>query len=218
MRTSIYIDGFNLYFGALKRTPHKWLDVAALARLHLAAHHQITAIKYFTAKINSRPGDPDQPIRQETYLRALRTLPNLEIIFGHYLTKVVRMPLAYPQPGQPSVVEVSKTEEKGSDVNLATHLLHDAHLGRFDCAVVVSGDSDLLAPVRLVIDELRKPVGVLNPQRHPFRRAQAPRDVLQTPSPQLCRRESISADTHRRPRHVQQAGRVVRTKFRLEDF
>ena len=167
MRTSIYIDGFNLYFGALKRTPHKWLDVAALSRLHLAPHHQITAIKYFTAKINSRPGDPDQPVRQETYLRALRTLPHTEVIFGHYLTKIVRMPLAHPAPGQSAIVEVSKTEEKGSDVNLATHLLHDAHLGRFDCAVVISGDSDLLAPVRLVIEELHKPVGVLNPQRHP---------------------------------------------------
>lgn len=167
MRTSVYIDGFNLYFGALKRTPHKWLDVAALVRKHLAPHHQITAIKYFTAKINARPSDPEQPVRQETYLRALRTLPNLEVIFGHYLTKVVRMPLAHPVPGRPAVVEVLKTEEKGSDVNLATHLLHDAHLGRFDCAVVISGDSDLLAPVRTVIESLRKPVGVLNPQRHP---------------------------------------------------
>lgn len=167
MRTSVYIDGFNLYFGALKRTPHKWLDVTAMVQRHLAPHHRIMAVKYFTAKINSRPNDPDQPVRQATYLRALRTLPNFEIIFGHYLTKVVRMPLANPLPGQSPVVEVLKTEEKGSDVNLATHLLHDAHLGLFDCAVVVSGDSDLLAPVRMVITDLRKPVGVLNPQNHP---------------------------------------------------
>lgn len=167
MRTSVYIDGFNLYFGALKRTPHKWIDVTAVVQRHLAPHHRITAVKYFTAKINSRPNDPDQPVRQATYLRALRTLPNLEIFFGHYLTKVVRMPLANPLPGQSPMVEVLKTEEKGSDVNLATHLLHDAHLGAFDCAVVVSGDSDLLAPVRMVISDLRKPVGVLNPQNHP---------------------------------------------------
>ena len=79
------------------------------------------------------------------------------------------MPLVNPAPGQNPLAEVFKTEEKGSDVNLATHLLNDAHLGRFDCAIVVSGDSDLLAPVRVVIDELKKPVGVLNPQRNPCR-------------------------------------------------
>jgi len=167
VRTSVYIDGFNLYFGALRRTPHKWLDVNILVKMHIAPHHRITGIKYFTAKINPRQGDPDQPVRQETYLRALRTLPNLEVIFGHYLTKVVRMRLAYPKPGEARTVEVLKTEEKGSDVNLATHLLHDAHLDRFDCAVIVSGDSDLLEPVRIVIADLNKMVGVLNPQQHP---------------------------------------------------
>ena len=60
-----------------------------------------------------------------------------------------------------------KTEEKGSDVNLAVQMLHDAHLDRFDCAVIVSGDSDLLMPVKIVRNELNKAVGVLNPQRHP---------------------------------------------------
>tara|TARA_R110002072_G_scaffold29206_4_gene92759 strand:- start:564 stop:863 length:300 start_codon:yes stop_codon:yes gene_type:complete len=30
MRTCVYVDGFNLYYGALKRTPYKWLDLAAL--------------------------------------------------------------------------------------------------------------------------------------------------------------------------------------------
>jgi hypothetical protein len=29
---NVYIDGFNLYYGALKRTPYKWLDLALLAR------------------------------------------------------------------------------------------------------------------------------------------------------------------------------------------
>jgi hypothetical protein len=30
MRTYVYIDAFNLYYGALKGTPYKWLDVKAL--------------------------------------------------------------------------------------------------------------------------------------------------------------------------------------------
>jgi len=167
MKTRIYIDGFNLYFGSVRSTPYKWLNPLELAVKHLAPHHTIEGIKYFTAKLNPRPNDPDQPLRQETYLRALRTIPDLKIILGHFLTKNVRMPLANPQPGQPSTVEVIKTEEKGSDVNLATHLLHDAHQSLFECAVVISGDSDLLEPVRIIIEELHLPVGVLNPQRHP---------------------------------------------------
>ena len=58
-----------------------------------------------------------------------------------------------------------KTEEKGSDVNLAAHLLLDGFRHHYDCAIVVSGDSDLVTPIRMVRDELKKPVGILNPQR-----------------------------------------------------
>lgn len=68
-----------------------------------------------------------EPLRQQIYLLALRTLPNLDIILGHYLTHAVMMPLANPAPGQSRYVRVLKSEEKGSDVNLATHLVHDAH-------------------------------------------------------------------------------------------
>jgi hypothetical protein len=64
---------------------------------------------------------------------------------------------------------VMKTEEKGSDVNLATHLLHDAHMGRFDVAVVVSNDSDLLEPIKIVRNVLGKQVGILNPHPRPSR-------------------------------------------------
>jgi uncharacterized LabA/DUF88 family protein len=72
--------------------------------------------------------------------------------------------------GQPQrYARVIKTEEKGSDVNLATHLLHDAHRGRFDVAVVISNDSDLLEPIRIVRRELGKSVGILNPHPKPSR-------------------------------------------------
>jgi len=147
MRTIAYVDGFNLYFGALRKTPHRWLNLQRLIELHSMPHNRLVGIKYFTAKLNSRPNDPDAPARQATYLRALGTLPNIEITPGHFLTKNVRMLLANPLPRQSPTVEVVKTEEKGSDVNLAVQLLHDAHLDRFDCAIVVSGDSDLLMPL-----------------------------------------------------------------------
>ncbi len=167
MRTLVYVDGFNLYYGAVRGTRHKWLDIHRLTEMHLAAHHRIVEIKYFTARLNPRPHNPDQPIRQALYLRALATIPNLQIIYGHFLTKVVRMQLANPLSGQNPTVQVLKTEEKGSDVNLGTNLVHDGHMNHFDCAVVISGDSDLLEPVRIIMSELKKPVGVLNPQRHP---------------------------------------------------
>ena len=167
MKTLVYVDGFNLYFGALRSTPYKGLDVWEAVRMHLASHHRIVGLKYYTARMQPRANDPDQPLRQGLYLRALSTRPGTEIFLGHFLKKMIRMPLAHPSPGGPATVEVIKTEEKGSDVNLATHLLNDAHLQRFDCAVVVSGDSDLLEPVRLVMTGLGKPVGVLNPQKYP---------------------------------------------------
>lgn len=164
MKTWVYVDGLNLYYGSLKRTPFRWLNLQALSAA-LLPHHQIERIKYFTARIIPLPGNPEAPTRQDAYLRALRTLPNLEIFYGHFLSHAVTMPLARPVPGLPSLVQVIRTDEKGSDVNLASHLLHDGHLNRYDAAVIISGDSDLLAPVQLVMNDLKKPVGVLNPQK-----------------------------------------------------
>ena len=72
MKTYVYVDGFNLYYGAVKDTPYKWLNPQKLCDL-LLPNHNITKIKYFTARISARPNDPDQPTRQQFYLRALRT-------------------------------------------------------------------------------------------------------------------------------------------------
>jgi uncharacterized LabA/DUF88 family protein len=171
MKTYVYVDAFNLYFGCVKGTPYKWLDLAKLCGI-LLPQHQIERIKYFTAHVKSLPNSLDAPARQQVYLRALRTLPNLEIIYGHFLSHNVRMPLANPGFGQPKTVEVIKTAEKGSDVNLAVHLLHDAYQKSYECAVVVSGDSDLVTAVQIVKNDLGKPVGVLNPQQRPSRMLQ----------------------------------------------
>ena len=169
MRTFVYVDGYNLHFGALRRTPYRWLDLQKLCQLMLVAHNRIDKIKYFTAYVTQRPQDPLQPARQQAYLRALKTIHHLEVILGHFLTHEVNMPLAGTPVGQAmKYVKVLKTEEKGSDVNLATHLVHDAHLDRFDLAVIVSNDSDLLEAVKIV-KGLRKQVGVLNPHPNPSR-------------------------------------------------
>jgi hypothetical protein len=73
------------------------------------------------------------------------------------------MPAANPSPSEPKYVRVIKTEEKGSDVNIAAHLVNDGHNGRYQVAVIISNDSDLVEPVKIVRQELKLPVGVLNP-------------------------------------------------------
>jgi len=166
--TIVYVDGFNLYYGALRKTPHRWLDIDKLCTL-LLPKNQIVQIKYFTALVSARPSDPDQPVRQQTYLRALSTLPKVSVHLGHFLSHVVTMPVAV-QPGHPQTyVKVIKTEEKGSDVALATELVNDAHLGNFEAAVLITNDSDLLPPIKIVRYDLGKTVGILNPQKHPSR-------------------------------------------------
>lgn len=168
IRTNVYIDGFNFYYGALRKTPYRWVNVRMLCEL-LLPKNTIVEIKYFTALVSARPHDLDQPVRQQLYLRALRTLPGVSIHLGHFLSHAVTMPVAVA-PGQRQIyVRVVKTEEKGSDVNLATHLLHDAHMGRFDVGVVVSNDSDLLEPIRIVRGQLGKTIGILNPHPNPSR-------------------------------------------------
>ena len=162
--TNIYVDGFNLYYGGLRATPYRWLDLDALCRRVLPGH-TINRIRYFAAKVTARPSDPSQPQRQGFYLRALATIPHLSIHLGHFLSNPVFMPLENPLPGGPAVVRVIKTEEKGSDVNLATWLVHDAYQADFDRAVVLSNDSDLAFPIELVVNALGRPVSVLYPQR-----------------------------------------------------
>ena len=83
-RTIVYIDGFNLYYRALKGTAHKWLDIAAMSAACLPTGYQIQAINYYTAHISGRL-DPTAPARQKTYLRALETLPKVAIYYGNFL-------------------------------------------------------------------------------------------------------------------------------------
>ena len=47
MRTIVYVDGLNLYYGCLKNTPWKWLDLASLSKGALHPEHGIVAARYF---------------------------------------------------------------------------------------------------------------------------------------------------------------------------
>jgi len=145
MKTFLYIDGFNLYYSAVKGTPLRWLNPIELAA-RAFSRNTIFQTKFFTAKVAELPGDPHQPTRQLLYWRALHTLPNLEIILGEFRKRIVRMAVVNPPP---NTIEVFKTEEKGSDVNLATHLLLDGFQDRYAAAIVITGDSDLVTPIKM---------------------------------------------------------------------
>ena len=163
MLTNVYIDGFNLYYRALRQEPRfKWLDLAKLCQT-LLPDHEINRIRYFTALVHRRPEDPLQQRRQQIYLRALRTIPNLEIHYGQFKNRVMRRRLANPVPGLGEYVQVRMSEEKGTDVNIATYLIADGYDGDYEQALVISNDSDLALPISMARDRLKLPVGVINP-------------------------------------------------------
>jgi len=182
-RTFVYIDGFNLYFRALKNTPYKWLDLKKLSENILSSDHKITGIKYFTAIMTGRE-DPQAPIRQQTYIRALESfIPEISVHYGQFMShniwarlsdarqarywdrgKENRISLSGMVPAKSSA-EIIKTEEKGSDVNLAVHLLNDAWLDLYDAAFVISNDSDLAEAITLVKKQhCKKLVGIGIPE------------------------------------------------------
>lgn len=166
MGTNVYIDGFNLYNGAVKNTPFKWLDLAALCAILLPGH-TIHRIRYFTALVLGFRHDPQAPVRQNLYTRALRTIPNLTVHkdgwFASWPRLLPQFPLAYRSPKRPpQLVQVQKLEEKRTDVDLAAYLLVDCFLNDFDEAVVISNDSDLALPIEIV-RRFGKRIGVINP-------------------------------------------------------
>ena len=174
MRTIVYVDGFNLYYGSLRPTTqrpgdYRWLDLGAFCA-RLLPNDQIVGIKYFTALVESAPwkaGQAKKSAAQETYIRALRTVPNLTVHYGHFLSHPVKRRLVNPPPTGSPYRNVWHTEEKGSDVNLASHLLIDGFRGNYELAVIISNDGDLKEPAHFVRHDLTIPVGVLNP--HPKR-------------------------------------------------
>ena len=175
MRTIVYVDGFNLYYRALRNSRHKWLNLHALCEASLPKKCNIIAINYYTARV-SGSRNPSSPKDQNIYLKALATLPTLQIHFGNFQVTKTWMPLAQPlqfwPPGLapypvPESVRVIKTEEKGSDVNLGAHLVRDAFAGAFDQAVIVTNDTDLKEPVRLVVQDAKLPITLLTPSNNP---------------------------------------------------
>lgn len=171
MIANVYVDGFNLYYSALRhRFPDcKWLDLRGLAQT-MCPQDTIQRVRYFTARISARPDDPQQPSRQQAYLRAL-TATGVEIHYGQFRHDRRHMRRAAPcdQPACPSSekIEMLYTEEKGSDVNLASYLLRDAAVKDCELAIVLTNDTDLVEPIRMVTSEFGVSTMLLSPAETP---------------------------------------------------
>jgi len=196
MRVGVYIDGFNLYYGARRRCGRgtagwRWLDLRALSKAFLSGpgsgwpSAEVERVVYCTARVSGRD-NPSGQRDQDTYLRALHAHGSIdELAMGTYVSRIATAPLAtadkkqrpvLAQAGWPLMVRdrsggdvanatfmasIARREEKGSDVNVASHLLIDVLEGKVDAAVVVSNDSDLDYPIRYA--RTRVPVGLVNP-------------------------------------------------------
>ena len=143
-RVAVYVDGLNLYYGLdypdLRQ--YHWLDLRRLSERLLRPGQRLAMIRYFTAQFHTRADDPEKPLRQDTYLKALAMLPDLTIQFGYHLPKTETCRLCGASR--------ETFEEKMTDVNIAIALLRDAMQDAFDTAIIISADSDLIGPIDAV--------------------------------------------------------------------
>ncbi len=139
-RVIVYLDGFNLYFGLKEANfeQYKWLDLQLLASNLLLSNQELKEVKYFTSRVSN---NPDKQKRQNTYIEALE-LFNVNIYYGHY------------QAGKNECRRCSYNwqiyNEKMTDVNITTQMLIDAYQDKFDMAMLISGDSDLVPPIKAI--------------------------------------------------------------------
>ena len=172
MRTIVYVDGYNLYYGLLRGSKLKWLDLVGLFRDHVLDNKaELVEVRYYTAPVLGRMSDdPESPQRQRRYLQALRKSnpAGLAIIEGSIVASTPYQRLVNPIPQAPELerVQIYDFNEKKTDVNLASDMLADAWTGRVDQAVLCSNDSDIegaLATIRKHLPQIR--LGVVAPIR-----------------------------------------------------
>lgn len=164
-RTIIYIDGFNLYYGAVRAAPAlRWLNLERYCKL-LRPNDDIVGIRYFIALVS----DPENN-NQETYLRALSTTPLVQVILGKFKFKNVKCGVATCTFAGSKWYQVP--EEKRTDVNIAVFMLDDAYQDMCDQMIIFSGDSDLVPAINVVRNRFpAKKIIVYVPSRNPVRGA-----------------------------------------------
>jgi len=156
LRTIAYIDGYNLYYGLLRKSQYKWLDVYALFRDHaLNQSSDLVEVRYYTAPMLGKMSDDlESPIRQRRYLQALRKMHpiGLTLIEGRIVASTPFQRLIRPIPEAPHLqkVQVLDFNEKKTDVNIASDMINGAWLKTYDQAVLCSNDSDLEGALRSI--------------------------------------------------------------------
>ena len=210
MKTNVYIDAGNLYYGLLRdNCSAKWLDPLALTRALIRSDHAIGAVKFYTARVRTYPYDAEAVERQRIYLRALSEIKGLKIVEGYYNKNKVWMPAVSGacrtcKETADGRVHIVKLEEKRTDVNIATDMLYDAFTDNIDAVALISGDSDFIAPLDLIRKKFGKQVLVFDPHQrfsdicyHASYYAHIPRDL-----PAKCQLpEVIPVGTHGRTIH-----------------
>ena len=171
-RTRIYIDGYNLYYGLLKGTKDKWLDLERFSKELLASDHEILTINFFTSIITPYPYDRESIENQNIYLQALGANPLIKVVKGRYYRRTTHLPPASKgcldcDELHNGYVRVFKFEEKQSDVNLAVLAVHDAALDLAETFVFVTGDSDQVGTIHSIRKDFGKQVMVFNPHESP---------------------------------------------------
>ncbi|QGZ40345.1 6-hydroxy-3-succinoylpyridine 3-monooxygenase [Pseudoduganella flava] len=180
LRTRVYIDGYNLYYGCLKGTPYKWLDLMALFEQQIlpssAPDSSVLlplSIKYFTAKIKEQAAKAlDSVSSQARYHTALRKRyhARIELIEGYYSltqSKARLVDNAVPAKWARDCAQtlVWKLEEKQSDVNLALQAYHDAITGAVDQVVIVTNDTDIAPALKMIRTYSAVKIGLVVPTR-----------------------------------------------------
>lgn len=174
-KTAVYIDGYNLYYGRLRNTAYKWLDVVALFEALLKVQDPaatVETVKFFTAHALATFASHgmESVIAQQSYHRALETKygDRFELVYGTHSFDKGGTLLPSFVPGQPYDRQVRsrvwKLEEKKTDVNIAMSMYRDAVKGPYDQVVICSNDSDaepVLAALREDFPKLI--IGVVTP-------------------------------------------------------
>ena len=160
MRTRVYVDGFNLFYATLSRTEYKWLDLYALFQYRLLdASAVVEQVNYYTAPIKAASSDdPEAPLRQQRYLRALQTFRPGKVVvqqgFIQKTTPALRLAEDLGGLAKGTPVRVTQLSEKQTDVNLAADLISDAWRGLVEQVVICSNDSDLHGALRVLRRDL----------------------------------------------------------------
>jgi len=140
-KVTAYVDGFNLYYGLRSKNWKQfyWLNIQQMVQYMLKPGQLLVNTNYFTAIVN-RP--PEKHKRQSTFLEALRTLGDFQIYYGHFLSNTV----VCKNCGH----SYQTYHEKMTDVNIATEVMSDAFQDKFDTALLISADSDLVGPIQSI--------------------------------------------------------------------